>query len=87
MTLNQAYRVLRQLQDWRTGADCRTMDEVGIQPNIATQAIEMILAANGQPNKIADCSSCKHCDCSQLFPVCGLKVMGDCDRYEQNIEL
>ena len=89
MTLKEAYRVLRRFEDWRSGKDCRTVEEA-FPTNEHREAIQLILAAQGLYKPIADCGRCRHYKGDDYIKnnrsyciVCDHAVRGECTKFEE----
>lgn len=63
ITHKDAYRILRQFQDWRTDKDFRNLTDCEYTTKELTEAIDFILDNCGYPEfrkNMANCEECKH---------------------------
>ena len=59
-SLQDALNVLSVFQDWRTGNCIRTMEELGLRPDLITAAIHYILARHKAQKPLFKCSTCAY---------------------------
>lgn len=81
MTLNEAYRILRRFQDWRTDKDKRTQHDIDISPRQLSVAIDAILESQNTGEPLVDCEKCCH-----YYYACRAKQIGECHSFEPEDE-
>ena len=83
MNLQDAVLYLRRYQDWRTGLDCRTQKDAGIEPSKLTKAINIILHHHKMGTPLRNCELCGEFD--SMFGMCGKIMQGDKCEYGTDV--
>lgn len=81
MNLNEAYRILRRYQDWRTDKDKRTQHDIDISPRQLSVAIDAILESQNAGEPLVDCERCRNYD-----GACNSNQIGECHSFEPDQE-
>lgn len=59
-SMQDAINVLALFQSWRTGETVRSLDELGLRPDLITAAIHYILAKYKAQQPMFKCATCAH---------------------------